>query len=140
MLARYQGYHRNLGYHFTRCSLVLRKPLLIHFYVVWCGYSSASFESYVWRHLVIVPVRRIKKLPLSACPSTPQGNQYEMLHFVPSMGPCNLCINFILEIPFMVNCLTFVLWCGYCLVSQIFCITSFGDRSHPRHQETTMLP
>ena len=90
MPARYQGYHYHyLGYHFTRCSLVLRKPSLIHFYVVWCGYSSVSFESFVLNHLVIVPVRNTKKLPLSACPSTPQGNQCEMLHFVPSMGPCN---------------------------------------------------
>ena len=94
MSARYQGYHYHyLGYHFTRCSLVLRKPSLIHFYIMWCGYSSVSFESFVLSHLVIVPVHNTKKLPLSACPSTPQGNQCEMLHFVPSMGPCNLCLT-----------------------------------------------
>ena len=94
MSARYQGYHYHyLGYHFTRWSLVLRKPSLIHFYVVWCGYSSVCFESFVLSHLVIVPVRNTKKLPLSARPSTPQGNQCEMLHFVPSMGPCNLCLT-----------------------------------------------
>ena len=32
----------------------------------------------------------------------------------------------------------FVLWCGYCSVSLVCCITSFGDCARPpRHQETT---
>ena len=40
-------------------------------FVLWCGYSSISFQSFVLRHLVIAPVRNTQK-PLRACSTSLQ--------------------------------------------------------------------
>ena len=44
------------------CFLVLRKDCWFAF-VLWCGYCSVSFQSFLLRHLVITPIYNTKKLP-----------------------------------------------------------------------------
>ena len=44
------------------CLLVLQKDCWFAF-VLWCGYFSVSFQSFLLRHLVITPICNTKKLP-----------------------------------------------------------------------------
>ena len=45
------------------CFLVLKNSGVSCCFVMWCGHCSASFHSFVLRHLVIAPVCNTKKLP-----------------------------------------------------------------------------